>query len=618
VYNNKLYIFGGYETKPTSTMYSDTWVFDPMAASGSKWSQIAGANLSVARTSIGGATLDGYIYAIGGNTVSGVVSTTTTPQTIVERMNPSLPSPIWSTVASLPTARGDMGVWAYNTGSSYEIAGKIMVSGGKYPTPDSNTYLYDPVSNSWSAGISMTRARRNFGYTQLGGKLYAFGGYNVTSTYNGANDSMVYDGSTGGPTPTNTTTPPTATSTTVPTNTPTNTNTNTPVPTNTNTNTPIPTNTRTNTPVPTNTPTGTVVPPTATNTATRTNTSVPTSTSVPTNTNVPATSTNTATGTAVPPSETPTETATETPIPPTTLPTPGACTVAFSDVPEGSTFYDYIHCLACHGIIAGYDDGTFRPQNNITRGQIAKIVAKAGGYDDGITDGFSTFQDVTPNSTFWLYVERLALYDVMSGYECGGPGEPCVAPDNKPYFRPFANATRGQIAKIVSNSAGFNDEIQAGTQTFEDVTEGSTFHIFVERLLLNRPGAMGGYPCGDPGEPCGAGNKPYFRPSDNATRGQTSKIVTNIFFPDCVAPVYVKIQDFGFHPASVAVAPGTTVRFVNRDPAGHTATADDASWDTGLLFQNQYADVVFNASSTYDCDPHPFMRGEIIVSTGKR
>src|SRR5215203_5054150 len=259
VYNNKLYIFGGYELKPTSTMYSDTWVFDPMAPSGSKWSQVAGANLSVARTSIGGAALDGYIYAIGGNTVSGVVSTTTTPQAIVERMNPSLPSPVWSTVASLPSARGDIGVWAYDTGSSYEIAGKIMVGGGNFPTPDSTTYLYDPVSNSWSAGTSMTRARRNFGYTQLGGKLYAFGGYNVTSTYNGANDSMVYDGSTGGPTPTNTTTPPTATNTAVPTSTPTNTN--TPVPTNTrtntptvtSTNTPVPTNTRTNTPVPTNT-----------------------------------------------------------------------------------------------------------------------------------------------------------------------------------------------------------------------------------------------------------------------------------------------------------------------------------------------------------------------------
>ena len=122
-----------------------------------------------------------------------------------------------------------MGVWAYDTGTGYEISGKIVVGGGNFPTPDSNAYVYDPVANSWGSFTSMTRARRNFGYTQLNGKLYAFGGYNVTSTYNGANDSMVYDGSTGGPTPTNTTTPPTATSTLVPTNT----RTNTPVPTNT-------------------------------------------------------------------------------------------------------------------------------------------------------------------------------------------------------------------------------------------------------------------------------------------------------------------------------------------------------------------------------------------------
>ncbi len=29
------------------------------------------------------------------------------------------------------------------------------------------------------------------------------------------------------------------------------------------------------------------------------------------------------------------------------------------------------------------------------------------------------------------------------------------------------------------------------------------------------------------------GNLPYFRPNANATRGQTSKIVGNTFFPDC-------------------------------------------------------------------------------------
>jgi len=32
-------------------------------------------------------------------------------------------------------------------------------------------------------------------------------------------------------------------------------------------------------------------------------------------------------------------------------------------------------------------------------------------------------------------------------------------------------------------------------------------------------------------------NLPYFRPNNNATRGQTSKIVSNTFFPDCNPPL---------------------------------------------------------------------------------
>ncbi|MGA7730310.1 MAG: plastocyanin/azurin family copper-binding protein, partial [Chloroflexia bacterium] len=35
---------------------------------------------------------------------------------------------------------------------------------------------------------------------------------------------------------------------------------------------------------------------------------------------------------------------------------------------------------------------------------------------------------------------------------CGGLGEPCVPPTNRPYFRPGATATRGQLSKIVSNT----------------------------------------------------------------------------------------------------------------------------------------------------------------------
>ncbi len=39
----------------------------------------------------------------------------------------------------------------------------------------------------------------------------------------------------------------------------------------------------------------------------------------------------------------------------------------------------------------------------------------------------------------------------IGGYPCGGPGEPCVPPLNRPYFRPAGNVTRGQAAKIVAN-----------------------------------------------------------------------------------------------------------------------------------------------------------------------
>ncbi|MEO8285074.1 MAG: S-layer homology domain-containing protein [Chloroflexota bacterium] len=223
-----------------------------------------------------------------------------------------------------------------------------------------------------------------------------------------------------------------------------------------------------------------------------------------------------------------------------------ACTIEFEDVLPGNTFYPFIKCLACRNIINGYpcggtgepcnpnSDPYFRPSNFVTRGQLTKIVSQSAGFSDPVSG--QTFEDVVPGSTFYTYTERLASRGVMGGYPCGiDPNEPCVLPGNKPYFRPSASATRGQLTKIVSNAAGFTDPDPA-TFTFTDVPPGSTFHVYVERLLLNRPGAMNGYPCGSPGEPCDSQSRPYFRPGATLSRGQTSKIVANTFFPNCQTP----------------------------------------------------------------------------------
>ena len=112
--------------------------------------------------------------------------------------------------------------------------------------------------------------------------------------------------------------------------------------------------------------------------------------------------------------------ATETPATP--APTATACTVQFTDVPPNSTFYPYIHCLVCLGIVNGYPNGTFRPNADVTRGQLSKIVANSAGFND--TPSGQQFQDVPPtgpDSTFYVYIYRLVHRGYINGYPCGGP-----------------------------------------------------------------------------------------------------------------------------------------------------------------------------------------------------
>ena len=210
----------------------------------------------------------------------------------------------------------------------------------------------------------------------------------------------------------------------------------------------------------------------------------------------------------------------------TALPTALACAITYSDVPSTNAFYNQIMCLSCMGFVSGYSDGTFRPNSEITRGQLSKIVSNTAGFSDSPSQ--QTFADVAIGSTFYMYIERMAQRSVISGYPCGGPGEPC-GEGNKPYFRPYANATRGQISKVVANAANLQDAPSG--QSFEDVPASHSFYTWVQRLAQH--GMMSGYACGGVGEPCGAANRPYFRPANNATRGQVSKIVSNGFYPGC-------------------------------------------------------------------------------------
>jgi hypothetical protein len=77
-------------------------------------------------------------------------------------------------------------------------------------------------------------------------------------------------------------------------------------------------------------------------------------------------------------------------------------------------------------------------------------VAEAAGLTQ--PPGAQQFEDVPPGHTFYDYIWRLTSLGHMNGYPCGGAGEPCIPPDNLPYFRPASSATRGQASKIVANT----------------------------------------------------------------------------------------------------------------------------------------------------------------------
>lgn len=82
-----------------------------------------------------------------------------------------------------------------------------------------------------------------------------------------------------------------------------------------------------------------------------------------------------------------------------------------------------------------------------------------------------------------------------------------------------------------------------------------------------------------------------------------------------MAQATVEIKDFAFNAPTITIKVGESVSWTNADLIGHSATADDGSFDTGILGQNESGAVTFSKAGTftYHCTPHPNMKGTVIV-----
>lgn len=77
----------------------------------------------------------------------------------------------------------------------------------------------------------------------------------------------------------------------------------------------------------------------------------------------------------------------------------------------------------------------------------------------------------------------------------------------------------------------------------------------------------------------------------------------------------VTIQSYAFSPAALTVKVGDKVTWTNQDAVGHSAVADDKSFDTGIIAQGQSGSVTFSKAGTfaYHCSVHPMMKATITV-----
>jgi uncharacterized membrane protein/plastocyanin len=80
----------------------------------------------------------------------------------------------------------------------------------------------------------------------------------------------------------------------------------------------------------------------------------------------------------------------------------------------------------------------------------------------------------------------------------------------------------------------------------------------------------------------------------------------------------VIIKNFSFQPSQLSVRPGESIEFKNQDIYAHTVTADDGSFDSGLIQPGSSWKLTVPKAGTiaYHCGPHPNMKATLVAASG--
>ncbi len=177
--------------------------------------------------------------------------------------------------------------------------------------------------------------------------------------------------------------------------------------------------------------------------------------------------------------------------------------IEYSDVTTWHWAYETIQKLSSKGIISGYPDGTFKPNNNITRAEASKIFMEALNPDGVFSYGIDVCPDVTRFHWASRYIINAKIYIKL--YDDG-------------LFKPEQDITRLEFANAIAEKLKFTNavlNIKSNTDDINLTDINDLDEKSVENIkYLVKVGIINGY------------EDNTFRPNNNLTRAEACKVLS--------------------------------------------------------------------------------------------
>lgn len=206
---------------------------------------------------------------------------------------------------------------------------------------------------------------------------------------------------------------------------------------------------------------------------------------------------------------------------------PVSANTNLKDIP--TNYATEINKLIDREIITGYEDGTFKPNQPVTREEAATIIGRALELED-VERRETVFDDVHPNSFASGYIQAAYEKNVINGYDDGT-------------FKPKNNITRLEMAYLLSNAFNLTDTSDV---FYVDMPKGNSQSAVIKKVT--NAGITNGYTDGK------------YKPTQSITRLEFAIMVARAIYPEYkVKPIvyhqetqYVKIPNL-----VVRTGPGT-------------------------------------------------------------